>query len=217
MYCYHPKIFRGKEREWLLKPGRKGDDQALEREGCVEGTTLRSTIILDWRSQPVQVHPAERRLGNIYPQPHSPSRHSPTVALHWLNPDSSQRAREITGSVWIHLQCERSGSIPGLGRSPGEGMATHSSILAWRIPWAGEPSGLQSMGSQRVEHNWRDLACTHRKWVVCNKWSKLLLQVSINRWTDKENVIYTCNGMVFNLKKGMNCDMLQHEWTLKIC
>ena len=102
MYCYHPKIFRGKEREWLLKPGRKGDDQALEREGCVEGTTLRSTIILDWRSQPVQVHPAERRLGNIYPQPHSPSRHSPTVALHWLNPDSSQRAREITGSVCPH-------------------------------------------------------------------------------------------------------------------
>jgi len=35
--------------------------------------------------------------------------------------------------------------IPGLGRSPGEGMATHSSILAWRIPWT-EPGRLQSMG-----------------------------------------------------------------------
>ena len=32
-------------------------------------------------------------------------------------------------------------------------MATHSSILAWKIPWAEEPSGLQSMGSQRVSHN----------------------------------------------------------------
>ena len=32
-------------------------------------------------------------------------------------------------------------------------MATHSSILAWRIPWTGEPDGLQSMGSQRVEHD----------------------------------------------------------------
>ena len=31
-----------------------------------------------------------------------------------------------------------------------EGMATHSSTLAWRIPWAEEPGGLQSMGSQRV-------------------------------------------------------------------
>ena len=34
-----------------------------------------------------------------------------------------------------------------------KGMATHSSILAWRIPWAEEPCGLQSMGSQRVGHN----------------------------------------------------------------
>ena len=33
-------------------------------------------------------------------------------------------------------------------------MATHSSILAWRIPWIEEPGGLQSMGSQRVGHNW---------------------------------------------------------------
>ena len=32
-------------------------------------------------------------------------------------------------------------------------MATHSSILAWRIPWAEEPGGLQSMGSQRVGHD----------------------------------------------------------------
>ena len=34
-----------------------------------------------------------------------------------------------------------------------EGMATHSSILAWRIPWAAEPGGLQSMGSQRLGHD----------------------------------------------------------------
>ena len=33
-------------------------------------------------------------------------------------------------------------------------MATHSSILAWRIPWTEEPGGLQSMGSQRVIHDW---------------------------------------------------------------
>ena len=32
-------------------------------------------------------------------------------------------------------------------------MATHSSILAWEIPWTEEPAGLQSMGSQRVRHN----------------------------------------------------------------
>ena len=33
------------------------------------------------------------------------------------------------------------------------GMATHSSILAWTIPWTEEPGGLQSMGSQRVGHD----------------------------------------------------------------
>ena len=34
-----------------------------------------------------------------------------------------------------------------------KGMATHSSVPAWRIPWTEEPSGLQSMGSQRVRHS----------------------------------------------------------------
>ena len=34
-----------------------------------------------------------------------------------------------------------------------EGMATHFSILAWRIPWTEEPGGLQSMGSERVRHD----------------------------------------------------------------
>ena len=40
---------------------------------------------------------------------------------------------------------------------PEESVATHSSILAWRIPWTEEPDGLQS---QRVGHDWIDLACT---------------------------------------------------------
>ena len=45
------------------------------------------------------------------------------------------------------------GSVLELERSPGEGMATHPSILAWRIPWAEEPGGLQSVVSQRVGHD----------------------------------------------------------------
>ena len=44
------------------------------------------------------------------------------------------------------------GLIPGWGRSLKEEMAAHSSTLAWRIPWTGEPGGLQSMGFQRVGH-----------------------------------------------------------------
>ena len=38
-----------------------------------------------------------------------------------------------------------------------EGMATHSSIIAWRIPWTEDPSGLQSIELQRVGHDWSDL------------------------------------------------------------
>ena len=43
----------------------------------------------------------------------------------------------------------------------GQGMATHSCILAWRIPWTEGPGGLQSMGLQRVRHDESDLAHTH--------------------------------------------------------
>ena len=45
------------------------------------------------------------------------------------------------------------GSIPGLGRSLEEEMATHSSILAWEIPRTEETDGIQSTGSPRVGHD----------------------------------------------------------------
>ena len=48
-----------------------------------------------------------------------------------------------------------------------EGMATHSSILAKRIPWTEEPAGLQSMGLQRVGHNGSDLAHMHTHTRFC--------------------------------------------------
>jgi len=45
--------------------------------------------------------------------------------------------------------------VPSLGQEDPleEGMATHSSILAWRIPWTEEPGGMQSVGSQRFRHD----------------------------------------------------------------
>ena len=45
------------------------------------------------------------------------------------------------------------GSIPESGRSPGEGNATHSSILARRTAWTEEPGRLRSVGSKRVGHD----------------------------------------------------------------
>ena len=49
-------------------------------------------------------------------------------------------------------------------------MATHSSVLAWRIPGTGEPGGLPSMGSHRVGHDWSDLAAAA---AVCSLGYKL--------------------------------------------
>ena len=49
-----------------------------------------------------------------------------------------------------------------------EGMAIHSSILAWRIPRAEEPGGLQSIGSQRTGHDWGDVAHAHTPWFVAH-------------------------------------------------
>ena len=46
-------------------------------------------------------------------------------------------------------------------------MATHSSVLAWRIPGTGEPGGLPSMGSHKVGHDWSDLAA-----VAAARWGK---------------------------------------------
>ena len=45
------------------------------------------------------------------------------------------------------------GSVSVSGRPLEEGMATHSSILAWRIPWTGEPGGLESIRLKRVGHD----------------------------------------------------------------
>ena len=45
------------------------------------------------------------------------------------------------------------GWIPGLGNPLEEGIATHSSILAWRFLWTEEPGGLQSTGLQRLRHD----------------------------------------------------------------
>ena len=57
-------------------------------------------------------------------------------------------------------------------------MATHSSVLAWRIPGMGEPGGLPSMGSHRVVHDWRDLALCH--YLISLSLNSTYLYVSLN-------------------------------------
>ena len=62
------------------------------------------------------------------------------------------------------------GSIPGVGDPLEEGLATHSSILAWKTPWTEDPEELQPIGSQRVGHDWSDLACMHACTLDGGKW-----------------------------------------------
>ena len=58
---------------------------------------------------------------------------------------------DFPGGSVVSLQC-RSHRIPRSGDPLEEGMGTHSSIFAWRIPWTEEPGGLQSTGLHRVGH-----------------------------------------------------------------
>ena len=61
----------------------------------------------------------------------------------------------LSGSVVKNLPAMQETQVPSLGQEDPleEGVATHSSILAWIIPWTEEPDGVQSMGSPRVGHD----------------------------------------------------------------
>ena len=64
-------------------------------------------------------------------------------------------------------------------------MATHSSIPAWRIPWTERPGGLQSIGSQRVGHDWSHWA--HKvAWYRINTWKSLAFLYTNNGRSEKE-------------------------------
>ena len=71
-------------------------------------------------------------------------------------------------------------------------MATHSSILAWRIPGTGEPVGLPSLGSHRVGHDWSDLAAAYH----------------INKIQDEDHRIIS-----INVEKAFN--KIQHPFMIK--
>ena len=80
----------------------------------------------------------------------------------FLGPSNNIRA--LTFPLWASLVAQMVKNLPAMQetrvRSLGrrdhleKGKATHSSILAWRIPWTEESGGLQSMGSQRVRDSW---------------------------------------------------------------
>ena len=93
--------------------------------------------------------------------------------LHW-------RAFQVVLCERIHLRMQevRETQDRSLGwKDPLEKeTATHSSILAWRIPWMEEPGGLQSIRSQRVKYDW----ATELNWTEWENWASLMAQMVQN-------------------------------------
>ena len=77
-----------------------------------------------------------------------------TLRINKLNYYFKLRESKVTKWYRTHLPTQEM-RVPSLGQEDllEKEMATHSSILAWKISWTEEPGGLQSMGSQRVRHD----------------------------------------------------------------
>ena len=81
-------------------------------------------------------------------------------------PGNSVKKKKKKKAIWPCMKMQKM-QVRSLGwEDPLEkGTATHSSMLAWEIPWTAEPGGLQSMGSQRVGHDWAT-EHTRTQWVL---------------------------------------------------
>ena len=93
--------------------------------------------------------------------------------------------------------------IPGREDPLEEGMASHSSVPAWRIPRTEEPGGLQSRGSQRVRHDWVTWHI-YRNWeqkgkqkgqkflMLCENYISKTIMSEISSWRWKHRALKTC-------------------------
>ena len=91
----------------------------------------------------------------------------------------------------MHLKCRRGRFNPPGRKDPLEkGMATHSSILTWRIPWTEEPGWLQSMGLQKVIHKWATFTHTVN-WNHTNKLLFRYIRIHCSIW-HFEWIFYPC-------------------------
>ena len=114
-------------------------------------------------------------------------------------PGKSHGQRNLVGySPWSHEELDMTERLHFHFHALEKEMATHSSILAWRIPGTEELGGLPSMGSHRVGHDWRDLAAAVASVHILLKSSlKDFDQCLVNMW--KEHyclVVWTYFGIV---------------------
>ena len=106
-------------------------------------------------------------------------------------------------------------------------MATHSSVLAWRIPGMGDPGGLPSMGSHRVRHDWSDLAVNDQAayrgcpsaWQLLIKWLTGANEVADRCWSTGSQVLIkllrdASQVAGRRLSRGCVCVYQWAEWAL---
>ena len=118
------------------------------------------------------------------------------------------------GSDGKNLPAMQETWVPSLGWEDPleEGMATHSSILAWTIPCKEEPGRLQSMGSRRVGHNWATKYNTtwSNKYTYVRFYHSIVhhsqkletTQMCIHRWMDKQILVNIYNSILFDHNKN---------------
>ena len=89
----------------------------------------------------------------LVPQPEVEPR--PSVKSYWTSRGFPAKAAFLVAQMVKNLLAMQETQVQSLGWEDPleEEVATHSSILAWRIPWTEEPGGLQSMGLQRIKHD----------------------------------------------------------------
>ena len=154
--------------EWVAYPFSRGSSQPRNwtRVSCIAGRFFTNWAIREANKTqiPVWVHVSL----NVTIHGHwIPGRRASCALSSFLVCSLWEEVATSWASQWLcgkESACNAgdTGSIPRSGRFLEEGMATHSSILAWRISWTEEPSGLQSMESQRVGYDWSDWVCTEQ-------------------------------------------------------
>jgi len=149
-------------RKWDFRRKNGGILQALKKQ-C--WTMVRSWTQRDWVYQLQLYHLrivwSWASLPKLVPQQNWTSKRNQEEGFVWICSqillyDSKAHALLLVAQRLKCLPVMWETQVWSLGREDPleKEMATHSSILAWRIPWMEEPGGLQSMGSQRVGHDW---------------------------------------------------------------
>ena len=92
--------------------------------------------------------------------------------------DASGKKKKKKNHLPVQETSEGPFRYPGGDGPLEDSLTTHSSFLAWRIPWTEEPGGLQSLRSQRVRHDWSDLAPMHACTQKCPRCPRVHAEVN---------------------------------------